>query len=269
MTSPRQTPSPDGSRQLYDEVRAEGEREMMRPLASLWWSGIAAGMCMIASLLASAFLLEGLPPEATWTPLIADFGYCVGFVIVVSGRMQLFTENTVTTVLPLLSEPSLDRLKKSASLWTVVMLANLVGAGLAGAATVWAARIGGGGDIAPLVAIAEHGTDGTFLHNLLYGIPAGFFIAAVVWLRAAIPRSQLAVIVLLTYLIALGDFSHVIAGAAEVFVRVAAHGPGELWLLGTFIVPAFVGNVIGGTGLFALITHAQVRDELPDEQPTS
>lgn len=252
---------PDGSRELFQEVRREGERELSRPLSSLWWSGIAAGLCMVASVLGSAYLLERLP-EATWAPLIADFGYCIGFVIVVSGRMQLFTENTVTTVLPLLRELTPRRLGKTSALWSVVFAANLVGAAVAGMATVWINGSLGDGDLTALLTVAEHGTDGSFAHNLAYGIPAGFFIAAAVWLKTAVPHNQVAVVVVLTYLIALGDFAHVVAGSVEVFVRVAAHGIGELSLLGTFVAPAFLGNVIGGTCLFALITYAQVRDEL-------
>ena len=70
------------------------------------------------------------------------------------------------------------------------------------------------------------------------------------------------VIVMFTYLIAMGEFTHVIAGTVEVFLVVFAEGPSQLSLLLTFTGPAFVGNVVGGTFLFALLAYAQVRDEL-------
>jgi formate/nitrite transporter FocA (FNT family) len=86
---------------VYEVVRQEGEIELGRPLASLWWSGVAAGIAMYSSLLALGVLNEHLPDEP-WKPLVANFGYCFGFIIVVLGRLQLFTENTITAVLPLL-----------------------------------------------------------------------------------------------------------------------------------------------------------------------
>ena len=66
----------------------------------------------------------------------------------------------------------------------------------------------------------------------------------------------------LTCTIALGDFTHVVAGGAETFLLVFAGQTGIGHALGGTIVPAPIGNIIGGTGLFALLAHAQVRQEL-------
>ena len=76
---------------------------MARPAVSLWWSGVAAGISISFSLLAQAILQTHLP-DAPWRPLVADLGYSVGFVMVVMSRQQLFTENTVTAVLPVMAE---------------------------------------------------------------------------------------------------------------------------------------------------------------------
>ena len=59
---------------IYEVVRRLGEEEMARPVTSLWWSGVAAGLSISFSLLAQAILQTHLP-EAPWRPLIGSFGY--------------------------------------------------------------------------------------------------------------------------------------------------------------------------------------------------
>ena len=66
-------------------------------------------------------------PDAAWRPLLDNFGYCVGFLIVVLGRQQLFTENTLTVILPLLTQPGLQRLLHVLRLWGVVFATNMLG----------------------------------------------------------------------------------------------------------------------------------------------
>src|SRR5277367_621318 len=94
---------------VYETIRREGEEELHRTPAALAWSGLAAGLSMGFSLVAEALLAAYLP-HATWTPLISKFGYCVGFLIVILGRQQLFTETTLTVILPLLSKPVLAKI---------------------------------------------------------------------------------------------------------------------------------------------------------------
>lgn len=83
-----------GARVVYEVVRLEGEDELERPGVALAWSGLAAGLSMGFSLLAEAALMSHLP-NAAWRPLIARAGYSVGFLVVILGRQQLFTENTL------------------------------------------------------------------------------------------------------------------------------------------------------------------------------
>ena len=108
---------------------------------------------------------------------------------------------------------------------------------------------------------------GTLLHKapldmLLQGIPAGFLIASVAWIRAGVSGSEFWVILVLTYAIALGDFAHVVAGSAEAFLLLFAGQTGLGHAAFGIVLPSLIGNVIGGTGLFALLAHAQVRQEM-------
>src|SRR5215207_8851999 len=86
---------------VYKAILKEGEGELARSSSALFWSGLAAGLSMGLSMIAEGLLHAHLP-DAPWRPLVAKFGYSVGFLIVILGRQQLFTENTLTPVLPLL-----------------------------------------------------------------------------------------------------------------------------------------------------------------------
>jgi hypothetical protein len=86
---------------VYEAIRLEGEEELRRTAAALAWSALAAGLSMGFSFIAEALLASHLP-DRPWRPLLSRMGYCVGFLVVILGRQQLFTENTLTVILPLL-----------------------------------------------------------------------------------------------------------------------------------------------------------------------
>jgi len=115
-----------GANVVYETIRREGEDELHRTASALAWSAFAAGLSMGFSFIAEAVLTARLPDQP-WRPLIAFVGYCVGFLIVILGRQQLFTENTLTVVLPLLVRKDLSTLLRMLRLWAVVLSANLVG----------------------------------------------------------------------------------------------------------------------------------------------
>ena len=111
---------------IYEVVRRLGDEEMERPATSLWWSGIAAGLSISFSLLAQA-ILETHLPDTPWRPLVAGFGYSVGFLMVVLARQQLFTESTITVVLPVLKTFTSANVWRMLRLWAIVLVANLAG----------------------------------------------------------------------------------------------------------------------------------------------
>src|SRR3954462_9543353 len=112
---------------VHEAVRREGEEELARSSQALAWSGLAAGLSMGFSFITEGLIRHRLP-DAPWRPLIVKFGYSVGFVLVVLGRQQLFTENTLTPILPLLHRKDLATLAQVLRLWGVVLVANMVGA---------------------------------------------------------------------------------------------------------------------------------------------
>jgi formate-nitrite transporter family protein len=245
---------------IYEIVRRLGEEEMRRPAVSLWWSGVAAGLSISFSLLAQA-ILNGHLPDEPWRPLVSSFGYTVGFLMVVLSRQQLFTENTITVVLPVMAEFNLRNLGLLARMWAIVLLANLAG-------TLFAALFC---TFTPVLTpelregmleisrqILGHG----WLEMFFKGVSAGFLIAAMVWLLPSADSAQFHVITLMTYLIAAGGFAHIVAGSVEAFLLVANGQLGVWPMLTEFTVPVLAGNIVGGTVLFAVLSYAQVMQEI-------
>jgi formate/nitrite transporter FocA (FNT family) len=245
---------------IYEVVRRLGDEEMARPVVSLWWSGVAAGLSISFSVLAQAILQTHLP-DAPWRPLVTDFGYSVGFVMVVLSRQQLFTESTVTAVLPVMADFTGANLTRMARMWGVVLLANFAGTFFAALFSTYTPTL------SPelyngMLEVSRHITGHTFLEMFFRGIAAGFLIAAMVWLIPSAEAAQFYVIVLMTYLISVGSFMHIVAGSAEAFLLVLAGQLSWLSMLVGFFIPVLVGNIVGGTALFALIAYAQVMKEI-------
>lgn len=248
------------SRVVYQTVRAEGDEEIARPIGSLWWSGLAAGIAISASVFVQGFL-QGYLPDAPWRPLIVKVGYSVGFLIVVLGRMQLFTETTVTAVLPLLVERSMNALWRTARLWGIVFVANLAGTALAALMAIHT-HLATPQQLAIFYEVAEPLVDKTWLDVLMQGVPAGFLIAAMVWMLAATKSGHFWVIAVMAYVIALGDFAHVVVGSTEVFLLMFSGQTSVLHGVLGVLLPALVGNIVGGTGLFAVLAYGQVKQEI-------
>ncbi|HET7880930.1 MAG TPA: formate/nitrite transporter family protein [Acetobacteraceae bacterium] len=244
---------------IHEVVRRQGEEELDRPNGSLFWSGLAAGITIMASVIAQGALHHRLP-DLPGRDVIACFGYCIGFLMVILGRMQLFTEQTIVTVLPVMAQPSWQKLWGTARLWVIVFVANMLGTAIAAAMNV-KLRLVGDSLLAAMLEVAGRALDKTPSELLTQAIPAGFLIASVAWIRAALNNGEFWIVLALTYTIAIGEFTHVIAGAAETFLLLFAGriGTGQAAMT---IGLALTGNVIGGTGLFALLAHAQVRQEL-------
>jgi formate/nitrite transporter FocA (FNT family) len=245
---------------IYEIVRRLGEEEMSRPAVSLWWSGIAAGLSISFSLLAEAVLALRLPDEA-WRPLVSGLGFPVGFVMVVLSRQQLFTETTITMVLPVMAEPVPRHFVRLAHVWAIVLAANLVGTLFAALfctfTPVLAPEIRGA-----MLELSRHAMDATWTEMLFRAITAGFLMAAMVWLLPGAQGGQFPVVTLMTYLIAISGGVHIVTGSVQAFLLLA-NGAADAWpLFAGFAVPVLAGNIIGGTVLFAMISYAQVMKEI-------
>lgn len=241
---------------IFEAIRREGEHELERPSSSLAWSGLAAGLSMGFSLIAQALLASYLP-DAHWTPLLSKFGYSIGFLIVILGRQQLFTENTLTPVLQLLKTKSSDVLKNVGRLWSIVFIANIAGAFL------FAFGISNISIFEPEVyqqfnEIALGTVSSGFQVTFFRAIFAGWLIALIIWLLPFAEQARIWIIIIITYMIGLGEFSHIIAGSVDSLYGVLADQI-PVWDFTTrFFIPTLFGNIVGGVAFVAAINYAQI-----------
>jgi formate/nitrite transporter FocA (FNT family) len=246
---------------IYEVVRRQGEEELARPAGSLFWSGAAAGVAIMASVIAEGALRHKLPADMPGRLVISDLGYSVGFLIVILGRMQLFTEQTIVTVLPNMAAPEWRKLFTTGRLWAIVLVANLLGT----SAAAWIDlnfHLTGPELTASMLAVSGDLLGKAPLDILARAVPAGFIMASVAWIRAGATGGEFWIVLILTSFIALGDFAHVVAGSAETFLLLFDGQVSVAHAFGGIIGPTLIGNVIGGTGLFALLAHAQVSREI-------
>jgi formate/nitrite transporter FocA (FNT family) len=212
---------------------------------------MSMGFSLVAMALFRAYL-----PDRPWRPLIARLGYPMGFLIVIIARQQLFTENTLTAIIPLLAKRDAKTLIRVIRLWTVVLVANLAGAHLfawvVGTTPMFLPEVR-----SAMLALAKEAANVTFGEAVLRGIFAGWLIAMVVWMLAAIDTGRIAVIVFMTYIVGLASLTHIIAGSVEVLflVVVGAKSWGSVAL--GYMLPTLIGNIIGGVSLTAAVNHAQ------------
>lgn len=243
----------------YEVIRREAKKELERTSDALFWSGLAAGLSMGFSFLGEALLRSHLP-DAAWRPLVAKLGYSIGFLIVILGSQQLFTENTLTPMVPLLKEKSRETLRNVLRLWTVVFVANMLGTLLFGLALARLAVVEPETQRA-LSDLAAEAMKSGFAVTVLHAVYAGWIVALLVWMLPAAETAKIPVIVLMTWLIGAGGFAHVVAGSSEVFYAAWLGEASWAQAVGGYVLPSLIGNMLGGITLVAALNHAQVDSE--------
>ena len=255
---------PSRAMAIHEHIRQDGEKEMERDAMALLWSAIAAGLSMGASLLVKGIFhvkLDGIPGSY----VLESFGYTFGFIIVIMARQQLFTENTVTAVLPVMQNPTWKNGGLLLRLWSVVLLGNLIGTAIA----AWAFEYMPIFDEATRDAFVEIGMEvmkNTPAEMFSNAIISGWLVATMVWMFPAAGSAKIVVIILMTWVIALADTTHIVVGAVEIFYLVFNGSIPWTDFLWPFALPTLAGNICGGTFIFALLSHAQIRNDMSNKR---
>jgi len=240
----------------HEVIRREGQKELERPLAALGWSGLAAGLSMGFSFVAEALLRSHLP-ETSWRPLVVKMGYPVGFLIVSLASQELYTEQTLRPIVPLMAKRTREMLRRVALLWLVVLVTNLLGA-LLFAWVIAETNVFRPEIREAFTAIAREALEGPFATTLIRGIFAGWLIALMVWMIPAAEAAHVFVIFVMTWIVGVAGLSHIIAGSTEVMYLAITGRVGWGTYLGDYMVPTLIGNTLGGVSLATAINHAQV-----------
>ncbi len=252
--------APPGAIVIHEIVRAQGLEELSRSASALAWSGTAAGLSIGFSFVTQA-TIEAMLPDASWRPLVASFGYSLGFLIVILGRQQLFTETTLTALIPALTQRTWPVFARTMRVWGIVLFFNLVATWMFGY-LLSRPGIMPPDTLAAMTTIAAKTMPDHFWHTMIMAGAAGWIIGLMVWLLPASGTAQPFIIILLTYTISVCSFPHIVAGSVEAsFATLSGHASISDYIM-KFLVPTLVGNTIGGTLLAALLNHAPVAEHL-------
>lgn len=244
-----------GAHIVYRAVLKEAEEELERPTAALACSGLAAGLCMGFSLVLEG-LIQSRLPDTQWRDLVGRLGYTSGFIILIFGRQQLFTENTLTPILALLKKRDASTFLHTARMWAVLLLANLVG-GFVIAYVLNRSDVFKEEEKAAFLRIASEAMEPGRMTLFLKSIFAGWLIATMVWMLPTANHARFFVLMLIPYIVGLGGLSHIIIGSIYSFYTVFEHHHTFVEYFTQFFWPVLLGNCIGGVTLVAVLNYGQ------------
>lgn len=251
---------------LQQEILA-GLAEVKRPPAGLFLSSFSAGLNIGFSLLLMgvATTLFGPTTEGVLKESVLAVSYAAGFILVILGRSELFTEHTTLAVFPVLARRAsgwdLTRV------WGIVLVGNMLGAfGFA----VLVARL------TPALAIIEPWALEEIAYNMTRQPPwvmlasavlAGWLMGELAWLLAASRDtiSQVVCVVIVTTLIGFTRLHHIVVGTVEVLAGVLSGDRVGLSDFARFFVVTALGNAIGGVFFVAVIKFGHASRYAPHE----
>lgn len=241
--------------QIFHAAVENAREELRRSNQKLTFSGIAGGMTMgLTGLAVAAMRSLALPGETLLLPYLL---YPIGFIAVIIGRGQLFTENTLYPVVLVLDERR--HVRSTLRLWGVVFASNITGALIFAALVVKSAALRS--DIlSQLIHLGEGSANGSVSHFFWSGVIGGWLIALVAWTVTASHWTigQIAMVYMLTFVVGIGRFAHCIAGSGEILSAVMAGTVSVAEYL-RWLMPATFGNICGGILMVSLLNYAQVK----------
>lgn len=244
---------------IYEQVANNARQELGRSSISLAISGFAGGIFMGLSAMGNAIALAQLTAGGMPLPtaqFVAKMFYPLGFIVVILGRSQLFTENTLYPVALVLAEK--NHFWNTMRLWAVVLPFNVLGAlAFAALATLTDAL-----PPAAVHSLAQLGLDAVnhpAATIFWSGMMGGWIIATVAWLVSASHSitGSVMIIWMLAFVVGLGNFAHCIAASGEVFAAVLT-GRAPWMAFPAWFLPAVAGNICGGVGMVTLLEYGQV-----------
>jgi formate/nitrite transporter FocA (FNT family) len=248
--------------EIFTNVERNAHDELKRSSRALAFSGLAGGFGMGLTGLAVASARAQLG-DGGLQEFISLLFYPLGFIAVIIGRAQLFTENTLYPVALILSERK--HVFDTIRLWLVVFISNVIGAGIFAALMIRTSSLKG--EIAhQLVTLGQNAVAGPYAHIFWSGVVGGWIIALMAWIVSASHWTIGQVIIVwgLTVVVGLGHFAHCIASTGEILSSVFAGFVPLRAYLGWLGV-ATLGNIAGGVTFVTLLNFGQVTDEKEEE----
>ncbi|WP_226012447.1 formate/nitrite transporter family protein [Halomicrobium salinisoli] len=243
------------SDEVFQRILAAADEEISVGSRELFFSGLAAGFAITITFL----VYTAMYAKTGGDPVLSAILYPLGFIYIILGDYQLYTENTlppVTLVLErLASVPALLRI------WVVVLLANLAG-GTAGAFALASTDV-----FTADAALAAEGFARTAIETpqatlFMKAVFAGLIVAGVVWVdyasRDTISRLVLVYVAFLA--IPFANLYHVVVSYTEMVYLVFVGEVALMTGLVEFVIPVLVGNSVGGVVLVTVVNYFQTTE---------
>jgi formate-nitrite transporter family protein len=245
------------AQEIFRAAVESAREEVKRSPGTLAFSGVAGGLTLGLTGLSVA-AIRVLIGHGGWQDLISYLIYPVGFIAVIIGRAQLFTENTLYPVVLILDERRY--FAETSRLWGIVFPANIFGAFLFAVLAIQSPALSSQ-FVTELVNLGLQASNGSFAHFFWSGIFGGWLIALVAWMVTASHWTigQLVMVWLLTFVVGIGRFAHCIVTSSEILCAVIARAI-PLHAYFYWLVPATLGNIVGGVVIVSLLNYGQVRE---------
>ena len=248
--------------QIIEDASQIGARRLHRSLAGTAITAFIGGMSVSFGAVAMVWMgasIGGGAPAPSASHAVGALAFPIGFVILLLGKSELFTENFFLPVTGVLERRG--SLGQLGQLWVVSLAANLAGA-LLFALLISRPGVLDQGPAREMMELAEHKIDYPFWTAFVKAIFAGWLMTVLTWLLVAADSlgPRLLVIWVIGTLIVLGQFNHVVISAAEIFMAMLLGAPIAVgaWL-GANFAPALLGNVVGGVVFVTLLHYVQAQ----------
>ena len=241
--------------EVYQRVVADADHEVTSGTRELFFSALAAGFSITVT-----FLLYASVSATTDVKLVGVLLYPLGFIYIIVGGYQLYTENTLPPV-----ALTLERLVSIPTLlrhWVIVLAGNFAGGGL-GAVALAYGGVFDDATAAVAIGFAEKGVATPAGALFVKAAFAGLIVAGVVWINFATQDtiSRLIVVYLAFLAIPMGNLFHVVVSFTEVIYLTLVTGINPVPVLGGFVLPVLLGNTLGGVVLVTVVNYYQTSDQ--------
>ena len=248
------------AREILSSMIEKGDHEINRDAGGLLLSSISAGLDIgFGPLLMGVILTLSVGSYGDLqTELLLASAYSVGFIFVILGRSELFTEHTTLAVMPVIDGKA--SLKSLGRLWGIVYLGNILGGFLF---TILAVVL------MPGLGVIEPSAFGTIADKLVShplhwlfvaGVFAGWLMGLLAWLVSSANNTigRVFFIWMVTATIGMLHLPHSIAGNVEVLFGLLTTSSVTISDYLAFLTLSTLGNAVGGAFFVGLMKYGHV-----------
>ena len=243
------------SNEIFQRIIAAADEEITSGSRELFFSALAAGFAITITFM----LYVSLTATTGGDPVISAMLYPLGFIYIIIGGYQLYTENTLPPV-----ALTLERLASIPALlrnWGVVLAGNFLGGALGAAALAFGSVISPEAGVVA-TQLGQKGVETAWWSLFSKAAFAGLIVAGVVWVEYAARDtiSRMVVVYIAFLAIPLGGLYHSVVSFTEMTYLVLVGNLSVAVGLWEFVIPVLLGNTIGGVVLVTVVNYFQTTE---------